>query len=137
MAQAEQIRFWNEVSPPRWLAMRAQLSRALEPFGRIAMDALAERPGTLALDVGCGFGETTVELARRCGAALGVDISEPFLAVARAEAPPTVRYLRADVQTHEFEERFDVVFSRFGIMFFDDPAAAFANLHRSMRSGGR
>ena len=137
MANAEQIRFWNEVSPARWTLMRAQLSRALEPFGRIAMDAVAPRPGDLPLDVGCGFGETTVELARRCGAAVGVDVSEPFLAIARAEAPPNVRFLRADVQTHDFEERFDVVYSRFGIMFFEDPAAAFANLHRSMRSGAR
>jgi SAM-dependent methyltransferase len=137
MANAEQIRVWNEVNPPRWIAMRAPLDRALEPFGRAAIDALAPRPGELALDVGCGFGDTTVELARRCGTAIGLDVSQPMLAIARAEAPPGISYLCADAQTHAFEERFDLVFSRFGIMFFDDPAAAFANLRRAMNPGGR
>jgi SAM-dependent methyltransferase len=134
---AEQIRVWNEVNPARWIAMRGPLDRALGPFGRAAMDALAPRPGELALDVGCGFGETTVELARRCGTAVGVDVSEPMLAIARSEAPAGVTYLCADAQAHAFEERFDLVFSRFGVMFFEDPAAAFANLRRSMRPGAR
>ena len=137
MANTEQVRVWNEVNPPRWIAMRGPLERALRAFGRAAMDALGPRPGELALDVGCGFGETTVELARRCGAAIGVDVSQPMLAIAQAEAPKGVSYLCADAQTHAFEERFDLVFSRFGIMFFEDPAAAFANLRRSMRPAGR
>jgi len=134
---AEQIRLWNEVNAPRWIAMRHPLERALEPFGRAALDALAPRRGELALDVGCGFGETTVELARRCGAAVGVDVSQPVLEIARAEAPPGVSYLCVDAQTHPFEQRFDLVFSRFGIMFFEGPAAAFANLRRAMKPGGR
>ena len=137
MANAEQIRVWNEVNPARWIAMRRPFDRALGPFGRAAMEALAPRPGELALDVGCGFGETTVELARACGAAIGVDVSEPMLAIARAEAPPGVSYLCADAQTHAFEQRFDLVFSRFGIMFFEDRAAAFANLRRAMSPGAR
>jgi SAM-dependent methyltransferase len=134
---AEQIRLWNEVNAPRWIAMRRPLERALVPFGRAALDALAPKPLELALDVGCGFGETTVELARRCGAAIGVDVSQPVLEIARAEAPPSVSYLCVDAQTHPFEQRFDLVFSRFGIMFFEGPAAAFANLRRAMKPGGR
>jgi SAM-dependent methyltransferase len=137
VSNAEQIRLWNEVNAPRWIAMRRPLERALVPFGRAALDALAPQSGELALDVGCGFGETTVELARRCGAAIGVDVSQPALEIARAEAPPGVTYLCVDAQTHAFEQRFDLVFSRFGIMFFEDPAAAFANLCRAMKPGGR
>jgi len=137
MDNAEQIRVWNEVNAPRWIAMRRPLERALRPFGHAALDALAPQPGELALDVGCGFGETTVELARRCGAAMGVDVSQPMLDIARAEAPPGVSYLCADAQTYAFEPRFDLVFSRFGIMFFADPAAAFANLRRATKTGGR
>src|SRR5205814_5329078 len=78
-----------------------------------------------------------VELARRCGAAVGVDVSQPMLAIAQGEAPPGVSYLCADAQTHAFEARFDLVFSRFGVMFFEDPAAAFANLRGAMHRGGR
>jgi len=117
--------------------MRRPLERALQPFGNVALDALAPRPGELALDVGCGFGETTVELARRCGTAVGVDVSQPVLEIARAEAPLGVSYLCVDAQTHPFEQRFDLIFSRFGIMFFEQPAAAFANLRRAMKTGGR
>jgi len=134
---AEQIRLWNEVNAPRWIAMRRPLERALVPFGRAVLDVLSPQPGELALDVGCGFGETTVELAQRCGKAIGVDVSQPVLEIARAEAPPGVSYLCVDAQTYPFEQRFDVVFSRFGIMFFEDPAAAFANLRRAMNPGGR
>ena len=137
MTNEEQIRLWNEVNPRRWIAMRRPLDKALTPFGKGAMDALSARPGEFALDVGCGFGDTTVELARRCGRALGVDVSQPLLEIARAEAPPGVSYLLADAQTHPFEQRFDLVFSRFGIMFFEDPAAAFGNLRRAMKPGGR
>jgi SAM-dependent methyltransferase len=137
VANAEQIRIWNEINAPRWIGFREPLTRALQPFGRAAIDVLGPRRGELALDVGCGFGETTVELASLCGEAVGVDVTEPVLAIARKEAPPGVRYLCADAQTHVFEERFDLVYSRFGIMFFDDFAAAFANLRRAMKPGGR
>jgi len=68
---------------------------------------------------------------------VGIDLSEPFIAAARSEAPSNVRYLCADAQTHTFESSFDLCFSRFGVMFFEDPAAAFANLCRALRPGGR
>jgi SAM-dependent methyltransferase len=70
------------------------------------------------------------------GNVLGIDVSEPFITIARSEAPPNVRYLCADAQTHSFEMRFDLCLSRFGTMFFDDPAAAFANLRRALKPGG-
>src|SRR5204862_42261 len=81
---------WNEVNAPRFLALRGELEKALAPFGRAAIDALAPARGDSALDVGCGFGATTTDLAFRVGPSgrvLGVDVCEPFLAAARAEAP--------------------------------------------------
>jgi SAM-dependent methyltransferase len=93
--------------------------------------------GETALDVGCGCGETTTALARITGSALGVDVSEPFLRVARAEAVAGARFLLADAQTHRFDERFDLCFSRFGVMFFEEPAAAFRNLHAGLKPGAR
>src|SRR5260370_11681960 len=137
MANQEQIRIWNEVNARRWLKMRERAVRSLAIYGEAALHALARRRGERVLDVGWGFGETTVALARLTGDALGVDVSEPFLRVARAEAPQGARYLLADAQTHSFEERFDLCFSRFGIMFFDDLAAAFRNLRAALRPGGR
>jgi SAM-dependent methyltransferase len=137
MANAEQIRVWNEVNADRWLRLRAQLTAELAPFGDAAIAALDPRPGETALDVGCGFGETTIALARRTGDALGIDITAPFLEVARREAAFGARYLLADAQVHRFEEKFALCFSRFGLMFFEDPPAALANLRSAMRAGGR
>ena len=137
MANEEQVRLWNEVNAERWLRLREPMTRPLLPWGNAALEALAPQAGESALDVGCGCGDTTVALARRTGRALGVDVCEPFLRIAREEAVPGARYLLADAQTHRFEEQFDLCFSRFGLMFFEDPAAAFANLRSAMRPGGR
>ena len=140
MANEEQKRIWNEVNAPRFFAIRDALETALAPFGRAAIDALAAAQGDSALDVGCGFGAATADLASRVGPSghvLGIDLCEPFLAAARSEAPGNVRYLCADAQSAVFEAPFDLCFSRFGVMFFDDPPAAFANLRRALRPGGR
>jgi trans-aconitate methyltransferase len=137
MANDEQIRLWNEVNAPRWQRLRASMTRPLVPWGAAAMDALAPRPGEPALDVGCGHGETTVQLARRTGNALGIDVCEPFVETARAEAAHGARYLLADAQTHRFGEEFDLLYSRFGVMFFEDPAAAFRNLRSALRPRAR
>jgi len=96
------------------------------------------------LDIGCGLGQTTCEAARlaRAGSALGVDISESAIArareLARAQGVPNVTFERADAQVHRFPpERFDLVMSRFGTMFFQDPVVAFANVGRALRPAGR
>ena len=98
-------------------------------------------PGERVLDVGCGFGETTIALARATGSALGIDCCEPFLAVGRADAARAgvggAGFQLADGQTVQFEQPFDVCFARFGTMFFVNPAAAMANLRRATRPGGR
>jgi SAM-dependent methyltransferase len=119
------------------------LDQILQPFEDLLVDAIAHEPAQRVLDVGCGTGATTLALARRLGErgqSTGVDISEPMLAVARARAvrertPPT--FLRADAQTYPFEAaRFDAVVSRFGVMFFDAPVRAFANLRHASVPGG-
>jgi|1185.fasta_scaffold13746_2 SAM-dependent methyltransferase len=137
MANEAQARNWNEVNAGRWQRLRGPTTRPLLPFGDAALEALAPRQGESALDVGCGFGETTLALATRTGSALGIDICGPFLETARREATAGARYLLADAQTHRFDERFDLLFSRFGLMFFDDPPAAFSNLRRALREGAR
>lgn len=114
-------------------------------FGEAMLDAAHLNPGQRVLDVGCGAGSTTVDAARRVtpsGAAVGVDISGPALALARertsAAGLDNLEFIEADAQAHPFEPgAFDAVISRFGTMFFADPVAAFANLRHALRRGGR
>ena len=140
-----QVEYWNATVGETWARFQDQLDRQLEPLGLEAMQALAPGPGERLIDIGCGCGHTSLELARRVGpegAVVGVDISHPMLEVARrrAGARPdlTARFREADVQTAALgASEFDAAFSRFGVMFFSDPSAAFANLGLSLRSGGR
>jgi SAM-dependent methyltransferase len=144
-ANAEQSKYWNETAGPRWVAAQAALDEQLAPLGRIVMDRLALAPGARVLDVGCGCGDSTLELARRVGErglAVGADLSAVMLARARERAAAAglgqARFELAEAQTHAFPAGgFDAVFSRFGVMFFDDPPAAFRNLRRALASGGR
>jgi SAM-dependent methyltransferase len=139
----DQVRYWNEVAGPRWVRFQERLDRELAELGALAMERGGVAAGESVLDVGCGCGGTTLELARRVGPrgrALGVDVSRPMLERARARAGgvANVSFLEADAQSAAFEAApFDLVFSRFGVMFFSDPAAAFANLRRALRPGGR
>jgi len=142
---AEQIRYWNEQSGPKWVAGQDRLDRMIAPFGEAAAAALELAAGARAIDVGCGCGATSLALGVRvtpAGSVLGVDISTPMLARARERAREAgldhVRFVAADVQTHGFQPgSADAVFSRFGVMFFVDPTAAFANLHGALVPGGR
>jgi SAM-dependent methyltransferase len=138
----EQSRLWNEQAGPKWVAMQRQLDAELESLGAAVIDALDLRAGERVLDVGCGAGATALALAARVapGEVVGVDISEPLLALARERAAGVadLRFERADAQTATFAgPPFDVVFSRFGVMFFADPVAAFVNLRAALRPGGR
>lgn len=140
---AEQITYWNEQGGPRWVQLQEILDRQLASFGHVVMDRLAIGAGERVLDVGCGCGETSLELGRRVGAngsVLGVDISTIMLERARerAVAAPNVAFVVGDAQTYAFAPAsFDVVFSRFGVMFFQDPRAAFLNLRSALKPGGR
>lgn len=142
---AEQIRYWNEAAGESWATREDALDQVIAPIGERVLALARARPGDSVVDVGCGCGATTVELARQVGptgAVLGVDVSRPMLqrAVARAKASALThtRFVLADAQTAALErECFDLLFSRFGVMFFADPIAAFLNLRRALRSGGR
>lgn len=138
-ANAAQVAYWNEAAGPTWAEQQAPLDRQLAPLGRRAMAELDLGPGRRVLDVGCGSGETTLELAATGAEAVGVDISRPLLEVARrrSQGVANVSFVEADAQTQAFEPgSFDAIFSRFGVMFFADPDAAFANLSRALKPGG-
>ncbi len=142
-----QIEFWNGETGRNWVTHDALMEAMLRPLGESVMDTLAPQPGEHVLDIGCGCGHTSVNLAQRVGvegSVTGIDISAPMLAVASHLAAEhsidntSIQFVEADAQTHAFEpERYDAVFSRFGVMFFEDPAAAFANIRSALRASGR
>jgi len=142
---AEQIKYWNESRGQTWVEQHTMIDEQIQPLGAKAMDRAALQAGERVLDVGCGCGPTSLELARRVGdtgSVLGIDLSSVMLDYARrqprAAGAGYVRFEEADAQTHALPAgAFDVLFSRFGVMFFADPRAAFANLAKALRPGGR
>lgn len=135
---------WNGVGGAHWVNHAARHDRALAAYGQAVLDAVAPTPGDHVLDVGCGTGALTRAAARLAGpgTALGVDIGRPMVEHARRQAADegvaNVAFEQADAQVHPFAPgAADVAVSRFGVMFFDDPAAAFANIRRAVRDGGR
>ena len=143
-ANEGQVAYWNDAAGRTWASLQDSIDRQIRPLGLAAMDRLDPRAGETLLDVGCGCGDTSLELARRVGPegeVLGLDISGPMLEVARRRAAEAgaegLEVRQADAQTAALPGGRDAVFSRFGVMFFSDPAAAFANLRRSLRPGGR
>jgi ubiquinone/menaquinone biosynthesis C-methylase UbiE len=134
----EQIALWNDTAGRAWVELQETLDRALEPFEHLLVEAVAARKAQRVLDVGCGTGSTTLAIARQLGpkgTAVGLDISEPMIALAKQRAElesAPARFICADAQTHVFEPAsFDMIVSRFGVMFFDDSVRAFANLRRA------
>jgi SAM-dependent methyltransferase len=142
---AEQIQYWNGAAGETWAAREEALDGAIAPISERALDFAGVVPGESVVDIGCGCGATTVELARRVGPSgrvLGIDISRPMLERARVRtkvcALTNTSFVLEDAQTAELKRgHFDLLFSRFGVMFFSDPTAAFANLRVALRSGGR
>ncbi|MFJ8635703.1 class I SAM-dependent methyltransferase [Streptomyces sp. NPDC093568] len=139
----DQASRWNGPGGNAWVETQGLLDDVLRPFEELLIEAMPADPAGHVLDVGCGTGGTTVAVARRLGPAghcAGVDISEPMITAARARAEregAQVSFILADAQEHAFEPAaFDTVISRFGVMFFDDPVRAFANLRRATREGG-
>ena len=143
-ANAAQVAYWNDAAGRTWAEHQDRIDRQIRPLGLAAMDRLAPEPGEHILDVGCGCGDSSLDLARRVGPegeVLGLDVSAPMLEVARGRAEAAgagnLAFLDADAQTARLPGGRDAVFSRFGVMFFSDPTAAFANLRSALRPGGR
>jgi SAM-dependent methyltransferase len=145
IANTEQAEHWNTgEGVAHWIANQARYDRMHAPFTALILAAAAPRPGQHVLDVGCGCGGTTLAVARLVapGQAAGLDLSGPMLARARSDATAAglanVMFEQGDAQVHQFgPATFDVVISRFGVMFFADPVAAFANIRSATRPGGR
>lgn len=142
-ANQDQVQLWNSHTGHAWVEMQRVLDQLFTPLEQLLMEeAAALRPQTV-LDVGCGTGAITLALARRLGRqarCTGADISQPMLEAAQARAAREripASFVLADGQTHDFGQgRFDLIVSRLGVMFFDDPVRAFANLRQAAAPGG-
>ena len=140
-----QIEYWNSSSGETWAQFQEPLDRQIEPLGLTAIDVLKPREGQHIVDIGCGCGQTTLSLASRVGvtgSVMGVDISKPMLEVALRRPRPApnlpVTFRQLDAQTDDLGHNlFDAAFSRFGVMFFSEPATAFANIRTSLKTDGR
>ena len=144
-SNAAQIDYWNAGAGQTWAQFQEQLDRQLEPLGLEAMRILMPSKGERILDIGCGCGQTSLELAARVGPqglVVGIDISKPMLEVAARRPLPAsdlrVDFRCLDAQVDDLGQGvFDAAFSRFGVMFFTDPVAAFAHIRASLKPGGR
>ena len=143
-SNAGQIAYWNGPIGKVWAKEQKKRDRDHAAITQAAIDLAALQEGEQALDIGCGSGTTTMMLAERAGPkalVLGIDLSAPMLDVARRrarESGNSALFLEADVTDYAFEpQSFDLAFSQFGVMFFAAPVAAFANVHRAMKPGGR
>lgn len=135
-----QAALWNGSAGRAWVETQSVLDQMLEPFQPSLLAAIPPNAASSVLDVGCGTGSTSLAIARRLGPSghcTGIDISEPMLGHARNRAANEVlpvSFILADAQTYEFEAAcFDVIVSRFGVMFFEDSVRAFANLRRAAK----
>lgn len=144
-ANAGMAEFWNGKGGENWLSREARLEASLRPFGQQAMAAGAITAGQRILDIGFGCGDSAIELAGKVGPegqVHGVDISLAMVDAANKKAVKmdiaNVSFECADAQTKAFQlASYDLVFSRFGVMFFDDPIGAFKNIYSALKPGGR
>ena len=141
--RTEYVDFWNDVLVPKFVRWKHVLVDGLSHHSAAVFPQLAVPEGGRVVDVGCGFGDTAIELAKRVGPAgyvLGIDCCDGFLDYGRRDAAAAgignVELVEADVQTYPFEGDFDLCFSRFGTQFFENPVAALRNMRRSLRPGG-
>lgn len=135
----EQVEFWNGPTAESWVASQERMDQLLVTLSDQAIQRAAPQPGEKVLDIGCGCGSTSLTMAERGARVTGVDISEPMLANARARSAGNemLEFISADASSYPFSTRYDLAFSRFGVMFFADPRQAFAHIHSALQDQGR
>jgi SAM-dependent methyltransferase len=137
---SEQIEYWNGEAGAMWAKRQDRMDALLAPISEAALKACTAKRGDRVLDIGCGCGDTSLRLAQRGATVVGVDISKPMLGRAKERATTdgaSATFVLGDAAVTRFERVYDQVFSRFGVMFFSDPTAAFANIRAGLRSGGK
>ena len=139
----EFVDFWNEILVPKFFKYRHILVGGLTHHSAQIFPSLNLREGERALDVGCGFGDTAIQLAQRVGptgSVLGIDCCKAFLETARKDAAAAgvdnVQFIEGDAQFHPFEPEYDFCFSRFGTQFFENPVVGLKNMRRALKPGG-
>lgn len=136
-----QIDYWNGPAGERWAKFNSETDRNLAEAADAVLKLAAAQPGERVLDIGCGAGVTSLMLAEEVGPGgrvTGVDVSQPMLALARSRAhAKNIQFIEADASVYPFQPDNDLIFSRFGVMFFVDPVAAFANIRKSADKDGR
>jgi SAM-dependent methyltransferase len=139
----DQVAYWGGAGGDRWIGEAKRTEMMLSRVADLLYPRARLKPGNSVLDVGCGLGPTTIELARRIapgGRAIGLDVSSAMIELARKRAAgiANVEFVAADAAAHRFPAPFaDLLFSRFGVMFFGDPTVAFTNLRKAMNPNGR
>ncbi len=139
---ADQVAFWNGPAGEKWAQLQVEMDRNLGDVTAALLPFAAPKPGERVLDIGCGAGQTSYLLADAVGQGghvTGVDISAPLLAAARRvmDSAKNIAFVEADASAYDFKPEYDLVVSRFGVMFFDDPPDAFANIRTALKPGGR
>ncbi|HTM74931.1 MAG TPA: class I SAM-dependent methyltransferase [Pseudolabrys sp.] len=144
-SNAREVQYWNSAHTRAWADEHETIDRLFAGLTQIALDYAAPKPGERVIDIGCGSGTTVLEVAGRVGPTgyvLGADVSKPSVEKARERIATAgvhqAEIMLCDVSTHTFPANsFDLVFSRFGVMFFADPVATFAKIRKAMKSDGR
>jgi SAM-dependent methyltransferase len=142
-ANADQIEYWNGRAGQQWVAQQTAMDRNMANIHQAILAFAAPASGETVTDIGCGAGTTTLAIKDAVGAngkVTAVDVSAPMLGLAKERAKAagkTIDFIEADASVYNFNTENDLVFSRFGVMFFDKPPAAFANIHTALKPKGR
>ncbi|MEW4467254.1 class I SAM-dependent methyltransferase [Parasphingorhabdus sp. JC815] len=137
MSNEDQIEYWNDNAGLKWTQQQDVMDRMLAPVTSLLMDAAAIAPRERVLDIGCGTGETSLIAVEAGAEVTGVDVSKPMLDLARSRVDGRAEMLLTDASEYRADEGFDLIISRFGVMFFEDPVAAFSNIKTNLKPGGR